>query len=804
MPQASLQTKARVGAGLILLFGQRISEAKFGKLAMYMQYVYGISPARLRDILQELNRDAANIVSNWNKKLTELREVTQFADDTHSLDPAGTQTTLVNDVGSDGNADSDDRPRSKKRKGVPSSSRSAGKRRCDRLTPSKEPLLIEPQRLESSSSSVQRQPGIYVEIPPKSRTPKNRPTAEGPEIFDLPPTRESSPATTPSHKYAKMSGALGQEQVERTPHPLAGTDTTSRTSAVAGRRGNERSTDAIHDARMTPVSASPTSSATGQGRAMPRGGLQKRTDKDDNLKEDGHNLKRSQGSPARRNRRSVDASEDLFEPTYRVDEERQLLFDDDNNIIFDGTNLDGPDQDEQVQFSPYFSRAGVGGRSGSESTEDDAAADQLRSEAFAQRQRPRSATVPSSSSQQVRQGSRSDPVEIKSESDSDRPLSRVGGDRAGKLATREKSLKKQTKSSKQRETVSGSATNIARGERSLQSARPPKQALSIAASTRRGNTAPPQSPGTPKQSKVQRKKRNTPQADKVRTGVKKERKEKNLARIPKNSGLGSSYMPSASRSSQVIPAASALPSSTQTGPRPGSNAAVHPRNVDVQAALRREREVRSSAPAPAFMTRNLGLTASPRCCGDGLVIDLTQDDSLADDEEQAIQPVGHEPTLTSSSNRQDPTPPSPPAQLLTLQPAPLREGPRPCRRRDDPDNDTMGPGIVQANQNNMLGTIPPAQAQRVQPTCEPPQAQSAQPQQLPVTTSSWRRRSWSRHSRSPSGESSYNLWGLFRMRTTWDDEDNTAVETDSELEIVGVPRPRRWGPLPTTRSRGKP
>lgn len=62
---------------------------------MYMQYVYGISPARLRDILQELNRDAANIVSNWNKKLTELREVTQFADDTHSLDPAGTQVSVL-------------------------------------------------------------------------------------------------------------------------------------------------------------------------------------------------------------------------------------------------------------------------------------------------------------------------------------------------------------------------------------------------------------------------------------------------------------------------------------------------------------------------------------------------------------------------------------------------------------------------------------------------------------------------------------------------------------------------------------
>ncbi|KAL2423902.1 hypothetical protein ABEF95_009589 [Exophiala dermatitidis] len=645
MPQASLLTKARVGAGLLLLMDQRISEAKFGKLAMYMQYAYGISPAQLWDVLQELIQDAANLVSKSNKKLTELSEVTQFAGDTQSLDPAGTQTTLVNDVGSDGNADPDDRPRSKKRKGVPASSRSAGKRRCDRRTPSKEPLLSEPQRLESPNPSVQRQPGIYVEMPPKSRTPKNRPTTEEPEIFDLPSTRESSPATTASHKYAKMSGALGGQQVERTPHSLSGTDLTNRTLAVAARRGKERSTDAIV-ARMTPVSASPPSSAIGQGPAMPRGGLQKRTDKDDNLREDGHNPKRSQGSPARRNRRSVDASEDLFVPTYRVDEERQLLFDDDNNIIFDGTNLDGPDQDEQVQFSPYFSRAGIGGRSGSESAEDDAAAVQLRLEAFAQRQRPRSATVPSSSSQQVRQGSRSDPVEIKSESDSDRPLSRVNGVRAGKLVAREKSLKKQTKPSKQRGPVSGSATNITRGERSLQSARPPNQAPSIAAATGRGNTAPPRSPGTPRPSKVQKKKHNTPQAGKVRKGVKKERKEKNLSRIPENTGLGSSQIPSAFRSSQVIPAASALPPNTQPGPRTGSNAAVHPRNVDVQAALRRQREVRSSAPAPAFMTRQLGLTASPRCCGDGPVIDLTQDDSLADDEEEAIPPVGHEPTLT--------------------------------------------------------------------------------------------------------------------------------------------------------------
>lgn len=62
---------------------------------MYMENVYGISPARLRDVVQELNRDAANFVSKGNKNLTELREVTQFADDTQSLDPAGTQVSVL-------------------------------------------------------------------------------------------------------------------------------------------------------------------------------------------------------------------------------------------------------------------------------------------------------------------------------------------------------------------------------------------------------------------------------------------------------------------------------------------------------------------------------------------------------------------------------------------------------------------------------------------------------------------------------------------------------------------------------------
>lgn len=56
----------------------------------------------------------------------------------------------------------------------------------------------------------------------------------------------------------------------------------------------------------------------------------------------------------------------------------------------------------------------------------------------------------------------------------------------------------------------------------------------------------------------------------------------------------------------------------------------------------------------------------------------------------------------------------------------------------------------------------------------------------------WYRRSWSRHTRSPSGESSCVLWGGIVMRTTWNDDDRTMVNSDSELETIDIPRPSRW------------
>ncbi|KAJ9604618.1 hypothetical protein H2200_010732 [Cladophialophora chaetospira] len=57
---------------------------------------------------------------------------------------------------------------------------------------------------------------------------------------------------------------------------------------------------------------------------------------------------------------------------------------------------------------------------------------------------------------------------------------------------------------------------------------------------------------------------------------------------------------------------------------------------------------------------------------------------------------------------------------------------------------------------------------------------------------------WAVNSRSPSVESSYLLWGSIRMKTTWKDDENTIVDAYSEsevsdgLEIVNIPRPRRW------------
>ncbi len=126
--------------------------------------------------------------------------------------------------------------------------------------------------------------------------------------------------------------------------------------------------------------------------------------------------------------------------------------------------------------------------------------------------------------------------------------------------------------------------------------------------------------------------------------------------------------------------------------------------------------------------------------------------------------------------------------------------------RSDPESDAVKKNLVRKDPVKLSGSSvlkttasKNADLRPSQPNSQYPSQPTAQRPIIKSSTSQWHDPSWSHHSRSPSGESSYLLWGSIRMKTTWEADEKTVMESFSDgdgsdgLEIVDVPRPRRWG-----------
>ncbi|EXJ93694.1 hypothetical protein A1O1_02086 [Capronia coronata CBS 617.96] len=853
---------AQLGTALLVAIGQKITKSQCLKIAYYMNVGYGrhLSVAEVQDILQDLNRDAARLVSRAVSNITEMTR------DTLSLNVSATQATLMNDDDDANDTEPDDRPVSGKRKVLASSSRSTGKRRCDRKTPSDKASDDEARPPAFLETSVLRQPQISIEIPPKNGSQKAKPSVEESGIFDFLSSRESSP-TLPSQRYLKMSGGLGASGARSPSHAPGEFDLINSSSTLCDDSpGSGRALN--HGHHLTGEVETWEMSSTSSETRMSFFTLSQHAREEAAGMNDRFADKDNHGQTETEHRRSsppVDAIDELFISQDVVDENRQMMFEHDDNMSSDGTNPDELENSEQAQSSPYPTRVSTSGRPGSKSVENAAAAAQLQSEAKSQRDSVRFENGNTPSLKQARQGSRFNPLEIKSESESEERSAKIRALQVNQQAARERRLKRKERERKQRKTISGKAADLEQRDRnkstspSLQ-APSQSQAAAPAAPNRQQDSSSQRDADKPKHRKIKKEegassgKRRLPAETSAehKVRIKKEKRERRYARklnrTPERMGLESGSLSAPLRSPRTITAGTFPPCAQSHEPLQSSTPPLG--KAQANAALRRDKEVRSSAPAPAFMTRNLGLSDHPSGCGDDFVVDLTYERSLGDEEEESVMPAECESTLTSPCSRQD---------FLTSNIRPHRapqQGLMAGNNRPSPPRHSSNPFVSQksANPGDVLDArVPPhakgstfndrmialheqmsrqsEQQLRHQKRTEPQPVprrpltrknikqggyrpvlgsfqRSAQVhQQLPIEllsqSSRWRRPSWARHSRSPSGESSYDLWGLFRMRTTWDDDENTIVDSDSELEIVNVPRPNRWRNLNAAPSQSK-
>lgn len=724
----------------------------------------------------------------------------------------------MNDASDPNETDPDDRPLGGKRKAPASSSQSAGKRRCDRNLVASPASDDEDHALARTNSSVQRRPGISVEIPAKDQNQSVHPDLEELGIFDFLTSRESSPVLPPSQRYTMMSGGLGSREVKGRQQNTINPTINSSSTLVGDRRHEGDANEHSHKGSEPRLTCSPAV-----------------------------------------------ANDDPFVSRYRVDEERQMIFDEDDNIILDGTNLNELDDRGQVQSSPCPAMVRSPGRSGSASVEDAAAAAQLQSEAQHQHASEQLTSGRTVAPGHVKHGSRSNPLEIRSGSETEQTANTRHHMRTGMPPAQQDRLQKKNRDRQQWESISGQSSSVSLAEGSPRMAQTSRHIPSTPAAAKPVDSSDRPSADKQKHPKVKKERHEIPgnprhpngtrkiyespgrprHADETKreykSRIKKENKERNMAKtlkeIPDHTSLNSIPLERPTGSSRITTSGRRHPRAQTV--EPGSSSKATARKVQANAALKRDKEVRLSAPAPAFMTRQLGFTEGPSGCGDKVVIDLTRDDSLIDDEQR--REVEHESMLTFPHSRHDIVPsttrphPSPhpgsgveahlyspsrhDSKTIATQPAfsstvvdptalPRAEGltfnDRMIALREQMSHQSQTQrSLHPQSQISMQSRAPLMHMTRqsikqgaYRPILPPFQGQyqtQNQGRQLPVHASRWLRPSWSRHSRSPSGESSYELWGLFRMRTTWDDDDHTIVDSDSELEIVGVPQPRRWG-----------
>ena len=275
---------------------------------------------------------------------------------------------------------------------------------------------------------------------------------------------------------------------------------------------------------------------------------------------------------------------------------------------------------------------------------------------------PRPATRPPKKKQRAArvQGSQDNPVFIKSESDDDNEVdAAVKKAEAKKVAKREK-RNKQIETEREHSTAISSVADLTQGpdaQADLLSEPEPSQNLSaprLNDERRPGHVS--HQPETPrkKKFKVKREKSATP----ATTSPRKQRKTEWLARHRHSKkpdpAKHQSQLPTPPGSTPSNGCFSSQSAMRRSGDEPTSRPQACQESIaelyqqsQVQAALKRDKQVRTSASAPALMTRLIGVTGKATCC-DETVIDLTTGDGLISDNVQ----IERESWLTSHISKE--------------------------------------------------------------------------------------------------------------------------------------------------------